>query len=784
MPSIIHNEDGSRIVKTNCFECHSKCGALCYVDSKGILTKVEGNPEDPRSQGRMCPKGRSATKILYDEHRNNYPMKRVGERGSGKWERITWDEAMDDIVAHIERYRKEVGPESIVFGQGTGRGTNQWNQRLGIANGVNHWCCPAHICLLPIMMSQMTTIGMFSVWDGADYDDSECIVSWGANMCWSEGAFIAGEVNRSRDRTCKMIVIDPCFEHPLAPKADHFLGLRPGSDLALAMCWINIILQEELYDIDFVKKWTTLPILINAEDSTPLTEDMIVEGGSADTYLVWDQNSKSIKYLSDTAKKECGLDPALDFGRHEVTLLDGSTVMAETAFDELKNRCSEMTTKRAADICWLNADDIYESCITYATSKPASIAIMQGVEEHTNARLTIHAVTILTALTGNIDVRGGNVWHHFWNDMLGPYLAGEPSKYHWDHRLGNHDENAFYPNSHAKGVWNAILTGEPYQVKAYITVQGNPVSWCENPDRVVEALKAVDYLVVMDYYMSPTAQLADIVLPAAHWTERDYIADEFCQEWVYAQQRAVDPLFERRSDITFMRELGNRINPEAWPWKTDEELFDFQLKPHGITWAELKDRWVFDAYAYEPKKYEKSGFETPTGKAELYSTVFMRDGRHEPLLHWEEPYESPYSVNDATAKEFPYVLSSGRRYVNYYHSAYRGLPYLRELHPEPQILINPRSAAREGVEEGEWIHLESPHGTRPVRMKIHITEGVHPSVIIAPHGWWQGCQELGLEGYPNNEANINCLISDQAYDPDIGIPGMRSSLCKITKTGE
>lgn len=772
MPSIIPTADGGRIVKTNCFECHSKCGALCYVDKNGILYKVEGNPEDPRSEGRMCPKGRSAVRILYDKHRNNFPVRRTGKRGEGKWERITWDEAMDEIVSRIEQYRREVGPESVVFGQGTGRGTNQWNQRLGIANGVNHWCCPAHICLLPIMVTQIKTIGMFSVWDGADHDDSECIVSWGANMTWSEGAFIAGEVNRSRDRAAKLIVIDPCFEHPLAPKSDIFLGVRPGSDLALAMAWINIIINEDWYDADFCKKWTTLPLLIDPETYAPIFEADLFDGGDPEKHMVWDTEKSMPKPLSESDE----LHTALDLGLHEMVGAGGRTVRFITAWDELRSRAEEMTPARAAKLCWLEAQDIINACKMYATAETASIAMMQGIEEHTNARFAIQAITIITAITGNLDIRGGNVWHNFWNEMLGPHLAGEPTDYHWQHKLGNPEENKFYPNSHPKGVWNAILTGEPYQVKAYISVQGNPISWCENPDRVVDALSKIDFLVVMDYYMSPTAQLADIVLPSTHWTERDYIADEFCQEWVYAQQKAVEPLYERRSDITFMRELGNRINPEAWPWKTDEDLFDFQLEPHGVTWAELKENWVMDVYAYEPKKYEKNGFDTPTKKAELYSTFFGQGS--DPLPHWIEPAESPYSMPEL-AEDYPYVLSTGRRYPNYYHSAYRGLPELRELHPEPQILINPKTAKAREIEEQDVVWIESPSGK--CKMKAHLTEGVHPRVIMAPHGWWQGCEELELPDYPNNIANINVCISDQYYDPDLGIPGMRSSLCTVYK---
>jgi anaerobic selenocysteine-containing dehydrogenase len=745
------------------------------VDSKGELVKVEGNPEDPRGQGRMCSKGRAALRILYHKERNNYPVKRVGERGEGKWQRITWDEAMKTISEKIFQYRKEVGPESIVFGQGTGRGTNQWCQRLGMSNGVNHWCCPAHVCLLPIMTTQFSTLGSFVFWDGSDFDNSECIVWWGANMNWTEATFAAGESSRSRDRNCKTIVIDPCYDHPIAAKADVFLGVRPGSDIALAMAWLNIIIEERLYD-DFVcRHHTTLPVLIYPENCNPVYEGDIVDGGDPKKLMVWDEKTSSPKTLSDK-----DVVPALDHqGFITITLKNGEKAELITAWTELRKRAAEMPAERAAEICWLEPDQIKKAARMYATAKCASIAVMQGVEEHTNTRMALHAITAILVMTGNIDKRGGNCIHPFWAEMVGDYLVGAPTDYHWQHKLGNPEENRFYPVSHPKGVWNAILTGEPYQVKAYITIQGNPVSWSENPDRVVEAFKKIDFLVVMDYFMSPTAQLADIVLPSAHWTERDYIADEFCQEWLYAQQRAVDPLFERRSDITFMRELGHIINPDKWPWETDEELFDFQLKPFGITWQDLKEKWVHTAYPYQEKKYLTNGFDTPTRKAEIYSTVFGQGS--DPLFKYVEPMESPYSTPEV-AKEYPLILSSGRRYPNFYHSAYRGIAELRELQPHPYITLNSETAATLGIKEHDDVWVESPRGR--VIMKARPRESVHPRVVMAPHGWWQGCPDLNLPDYPNNIANINVLISDQAYDPDIGASGMRSSLCKVYKVGE
>lgn len=769
MPSsIIPKPDGGKIVKTNCFECHAKCGVLAHVDSSGKLVKVEGNPEDPRNQGRMCPKGRSAVQILNDPHRVNYPLKRVGKKGEGKWEKISWEEAMDTIEKRLKEYKKNFGGESVVFGQGTGRGTNQWNHRLGNTMGVNHWCSPAHICLLPLMTTSLYMFGMLPIWDGCDFERSECIVFWGSNLVWTEATISAGEIGRSRDRGTKIIVIDPNYEHPLASKADHFLPVRPGSDSALAMAWINVIIEEDLFDHDFVKKWTTAPLLIDAETLDPITEVAFKNGGDKEQLMIWDEITDSPQPINSSTT-----NPTLNVSK-EISLADGRKVKLTTAWRILRKRAAEMPPERAAKLCWIETEKIKEAARMYATTKPGSITVFQGVEEHTNCKHTIQAINTIMAITGNIDVFGGNMWVPFWNEMLGPRLAGMPPESHNKKKLGKFKH---YPVSHPTEVWDAILTSKPYPIKAYISVQGNPISWSENSNKTVEALNKIDFLVVMDYFMSPTANLADIVLPSAHWTERDYIADELCGRWFFGQQKAVEPLYERRSDITFMRELGRRLDPKWWPWKTDEELFDFQLEPYKISWAELKERWIFENTPFVEKRYEEDGFPTPSKKLEIYSLIF-KSTDSDPLPAYEEPAESPYSKPEV-AKDFPFVLTTGRRYPNFYHSAYRGIPYLRELAPEPRVIINAETASKLNIGDNDEVWIESPHGK--IKMKAQLTNGIHQRVVSLPHGWWQSCPELGLPGYPKNIANANCLISDKYHDKDLGTPGSRSSLCRVYK---
>jgi anaerobic selenocysteine-containing dehydrogenase len=395
---------------------------------------------------------------------------------------------------------------------------------------------------------------------------------------------------------------------------------------------------------------------------------------------------------------------------------------------------------------------------------------MQGLEEHLDCTHAIRNLCVLISITGNLDAPGGNVYIPFWNEMLGPRLTGPDPPQQNEKKLG---DLRLYPVSQPSAIWKAILTEDPYPIKAYVTIQGNPLSWCEDPNYVEQALRKVDFLVVMDYFLSPTAQLADIVLPSAHWTERDYVAEELCARYYYAQQRAIDPLYERKSDIWFMRELGRRIAPDWWPWETDEDLFNFQLEPYNITWKELRDQWVFLAAPEVYHYYERQGIETPSGLVEIYSNVLKATGG-DPLPGYVDP-PSPTA-------EYPFTLITGRRYPNYYHSAYRNISWLREFAPHPEVDINPRSAEELGIKNGDLVWLETPFGK--AQMYARLTNGVHPKVLSAPHGWWQACEELKLPGYPNHISNVNVLMDKEEYNAEFGAPNLRSRPVKIYKASK
>ncbi|MEM3551340.1 MAG: molybdopterin dinucleotide binding domain-containing protein, partial [Candidatus Bathyarchaeia archaeon] len=349
-----------------------------------------------------------------------------------------------------------------------------------------------------------------------------------------------------------------------------------------------------------------------------------------------------------------------------------------------------------------------------------------------------------------------------------------------------------YPLSPDSGeyVLDQILTEKPYPIKASWIQSTNTFVTEANPRRVYQAFKKIGFNVVVDLFITPTiVAFADIVLPAVTYVERDGII-VFPPPFPYfgAINKAVDPIEDGKSDMEIILELGKRLNPDAWPWRNVNEWFDNITEPLGITFEELREMGaVYQPYEY--KKYEKGllrsdgnlGFNTPTGKVELYSTVFERVSL-DPLPYYEEPPESPISAPQI-AKNYPLILTTGGRVNAFFHSEHRQIPVLRQLNPNPIVEIHPETAKQLGIEDGDWVLIENKYGR--CKQKAKLTTGVHPKVVHAQHGWWypeKPASEPILFGVW--ESNINLLIpSGWTGKSGYGYP-FKNLLCKVYKAEE
>ncbi len=697
------------VLKSVCRSCHGGCGALLHVQ-EGALTKVEGDPMSPLNKGRLCPIGAATLDLVYHPDRLKYPMKRQGPRGSGKWERISWDDALGEIAEKLQAIKDEFGAEAIAMGTGTGRHHIRWVSRFGHALGTPNWCEPGFAqCFHPRVNTSIQTMGDFPVCDFTGDVSPECIVYWGHNPVNSgpdgETRF---NVRDSLAAKPKIIVIDP-RETYLAKKADLWLQLRPGTDDALALAMLNVIIAEKLYDDNFVTKWT--------------------------------------------------------FG-----------------FDKLAERVKDMTQEWAAEITWVPADKIRDAARLYARTNPSMMEWGCAIE-HTPACIqTIRAISMLPVLTGNIDVPGGWV---FGMHGLGrfPSLIENLSDEMNAKRLGADrfkmlcGEGADLPAAHIPTLLQAMREGKPYPVKAFMVFGNNTLTTYANTSLVYESLMNLDFMVCADLFMTPTAELADIVLPAASWPELDQVAGlpTIAANVVMAQQKSVQ-IGECKSDEEIFVELARLMNLDTCTESVQEVLDNMVQEGLGISFDELREKG-FVKVPFKYRKYENDGFNTPTGKIELYSTRLEAMG-YDPLPYYEEPPESPLATPELVS-EFPLVLTTGSRIPFFFNSEHRQLRQLRKAHPEPTAEIHPDTAAGLGITDGDWMTIETKRGK--IKQKAKLTTGIDARVIHAEHGWW--FPEGNAPEYGLWDSNANILTSNlPPFDPAMGTYQLRALQCRVAKT--
>ncbi|MBW2096220.1 MAG: molybdopterin-dependent oxidoreductase [Deltaproteobacteria bacterium] len=691
------------VVKSHCRMCHGGCGVLVYTKN-GKVEKIAGDPDCPINHGTLCSKGLASAQLAYHPDRLTYPVKRLGPKGSGRWERISWDEALDTIAERLLQYRDTFGAESVVLGYGTGRENEAVIYRFANLFGTPNVLTAGHFCYGPRIATSILTCGTNPI---VDYENHpRCIMVWGNNVVISNPDCYKGEpFSRALDAGAKLIAVDPRLTR-IAARADVWLPLRPGTDAALALGMLHVIIEEELYEKDFVENHVH------------------------------------------------GWEPFVQ-------------------------RVEEYPLDRVEEVTWVPAQKIRDAARLFATTKPAAIQWGVAIEQQVNCADNDRLLMFLMGITGNIDVPGGQVLFkppgirnvgHFGAHRMLPDTQREK-------RLGG-DRFRLAGNFaiiNPKCVWDAILEEKPYPVKTLFFISSNPLMTRGNAAEVYRALEKVEFMVVSDFFMTPTAEMADIVLPAATWLEMDYIGDFWKRHGYILPRRKVIQVGECRSDHEMLNDLGHRVGQGEHWWDNFEQALDWILEPIGITWQDFKKMdYIRGDLLYQ--KYETRGFSTPTRKFEIYSTVLESMG-YDPLPQYREPPESPYSTPELYRK-FPYILITGRRLPGFFHTENRQVPWLRELHRDPVVEIHPDTAMKEGIQEGDWVTIESPRGR--VRQRAKFFAGMDPRIVSAEHGWWFPEKEDPGHGW--DESNIN-MLTDNAYkacDPAMGATHVRTLLCRIS----
>ena len=781
-----------------CALCWSSCGCISVVED-GKLVAVEPDPEHPTGES-LCGKGLAAPEYVYSDARVLHPLKRTRPKGDSDpgWQQISWDEALDTTAAAIKRITAESGSESVAFSVTTSAGTAMQDsypfvERLRHAVGSPNEIASIELCDFAKDFVYPHTFGVSM--PTSEVENGDCIILWGHNPSTSWLAF-ARRITKALRRGAKLIVMDP-LRVGFAAKADQWLRVRPGSDGALALALANVMIEENLFDHDFVSHWTNAPFLVRKDSGAMLTgADLGLENGDS-IRLAWHQsNDEIIRYDATEGVFMSDIEAAqlLLRGEVEVNTTSGP-VVCHPVFDAYAALCAQYTPEHTSGITWLNANQIRDTARLIGNSKAVSCYAWAGLEMHSNTSQTGRAIACLYALTGCFDAPGGNVIFDkvpvntiFGEELKPSNLSAKP--------VGN-EQRPLGPESifgwiTSDGFYKAVLDREPYGVNALISFGMNLLLSHADGDRGKRALEKLDFMAHADLFLTPTAQHADIIFPVNTPWERsglktDFYADQDATGHVQLRQQVIEPLGESRSDAWIATELAKRLGFADEFWHGDEaaarshvlapsgiELSALEASPGGVN-LELKSRYRKFA---DEKDGRPVGFATPSKRVELFSETFLANG-YEPLPVYEEPAMGPFSRPEI-AKEYPLVLTDTKT-PHFIHSQYRHVARLRRHEREPRIEIHPSAAESRNIAEGDLVEVRTPHaGTR---MRARFNKSIDPRVVRATAGWWQACSGLSEPGYDacsDEGANYNRMIANDAADPVGGCTPNKSYLCEIS----
>ncbi len=730
------DEDGLHVTRGCAWSapgCHLGCGILMYTDDEGRLVKVEGDPENPFNQGRLCVRCLDLPEVVYSPDRILHPLKRAREdRGKDKWEPIGWDEALDEIAGKILAAKEEFGPESVAFYSGTGRDIGQYITRLcwGFNSPNFVFLMSGQSCYSPRVAGCFSTSGSFWVgdysqqfpdrYDNPDWKRPDLIVIWGNNPIVSNSDGLYGHwVVDCLKMGSRAIVVDPRMIW-LASKAEHYLQIRPGTDGALALGIVNYLIENDLYDHEFVSLWC--------------------------------------------------------YG-----------------FEELAERAKEYPLDEVAKITDLPAEDIVAVARAIADSDAVTLQWGVAIDQIKETIPTAQAVLAIFEITGNIGKPGTmqqpasilNYAAGWGSEFLVPEQEAK--------RIGQ-DEHPLIKMGFQECVTDDYIrcleTGKPYPIKVAWMQTTNPLA-CTGVDakRTLDAHMNIETIVYVDLFMTPTSMaLADYFLPACTYAERNGLRVGDGAQRAETINKAIEPLGESRSDMQICLDIGKRISPEAWPWDTVEDMYSNILAETGHTFEEMQEL----APGYPPFEYhmhEKGllradgnvGFDTATGRIELWCSMYNNLGL-DPLPSYEEPVPSPLSTPEL-CEEYPLVLTTGARLWGMFHSEHRQIPRMRALHPEPLVYVNPKTAADFGVKDGDWVWVENHRGR--CKRVVKETPIVNERTASTDHAWWHpeapGELEAGL--YDLWDLTVENLLPYDCGKTGFGA-NYKNTICKIYRVAE
>ena len=738
------NGNSLRTVRAACGQCQNQCGVKVSVRGEQEIVRVEGDRQNPLGgSGDLCVKNAAALDFHTHRNRLNFPLKRVGRRGEDRWQQIPWEQALDEIADKLAEIRSAYGPEAMVVVGGNFRHGDTWAQRFCNLFGTPNLLYQGKNCGEVEIAMDCAALGYpaIGIFQGVIPGITRCVLLWGHNP--AESFHLSFKNYRAaKEKGAKIVVIDPRRTRT-AEIADLWLQLRPGTDGALALGLIHVIIEENLYDREFVERWCQ-----GFDQVREVAGEYSPRRTSQITWVPEDQIVQAARWYAT---------------------LRPSHLTWGVAIAQLGRGCEGDSVKAAA------------------LGKSILRAICGSLDVEGGSVFLNHPDSL--ALQENIH----------WDRQLDHPLKTRDNvgaeKYPFasirGYRLFREAQAKIYPKGLAlayflmlvssDSVWPAILDGQPYPIKAVVTQGSNPLVSLGDSRTIYRALKSdeLSLHVAMDLTHTPTTMLADYVLPAADWLERP----NFSGQWgfgdtYWAGAQAVRPLGERRDDYALWQELGNRLGQESlWPDRL-EGMFDLILKPTGTTFEKmLKEKEPWHIATPQFRRYEGRGFATFSGKVELIPSILERLGYDARPLYGE-PGRTPTATPEL-AQEYPLILISGGRVISYYHSSYREQEKLRQLRPHPLLEIHPQTAHDLGIADGDPVYIETPEGK--VRQRARLNEGIDPRVVHADGHWWY--PELPGKDpclFGVWESNINSIApGDSKMFNYEGDNPLRALLCRV-----
>jgi thiosulfate reductase / polysulfide reductase chain A len=707
-----------------CDMCPWHCG-LVVRSVNGRVHKVDGNPKDPKSRGMLCPRGQGGVSFMYDPDRLQAPMVRTGERGEGKFREVEWEFALDLIAQKMNQIKERSGQEAVAF-FGHTAGDTWWVEHLAQAWGSPNAAKPSSsLCISP--RDEASTL-MFGFPVGGqeplDWEQLECLALIGSHIGEDARNTVMQDFAGLHGRGGTVIVVDPRFSS-VATKADHWLPIKPGTDTALLLAWLHVLIDEDLYDADYVDRWTNGfdQLAQHVADKTPEWAAQITDLGA-------DQ-------IRDTARAMAAHAPraAIMPGRH-VTWYGNDTQRMRAVY--LVNVLLG-AYGREGGIFFNKAPYIGDvPHPPYAVAGSAGGCAAEPAEGE--------------------------------EDGPGPLAPGPTGKVRAD---GAQDTFLQGPTAMQELI-DPMISGDPYRIEGLICYGVNLLQSIPNPERTKEALRNLELFVAIDVLPMEHIAWADIVLPEATTLERyeDLYTMSTKTPYIHLREPAVEPPYETKPGWWIAKELGARIGLDGFfRWDDIEEYLNTRLRSVGSSIEDLRANGgviTQDGRPYLEDFEDSSPFTTASGKIELWSQALANAGL-DPLPEYEPTDEPPDGY---------YRLLYGRHPAHTFAKT-QNTPVLVEVYPENEVWLNADEAAALGIADGDRVMLENQDGATDGPVKVKATQRIRRDAVFMVHGF--GHDSEGLSRANGRGASDTKLQTTYKLDPVCGSAGMRVNFVRIAR---